>query len=275
MGKAKFSRRPSTEHGGSSWQIPAIAAVGDSNVSPPSAPQADHLQRTNTRLAFSLGCAAGCLGWFLLNAILMGALVPTIGRAGEGAKRLACQTNLKALSISLQMYAMEHDGIWPALSPGTTLLQPDWPSLCDDVENLDAVLTCPSSDDPIPGGTYYYLGYAITNEREAEAFAAAVRVRATEGGGFDDDLPVPASHGTGTIRRLRKLVESPPDAPRPDQIPVLLEKATYHAPEGMNVLFLDGHVEFIHLDDKFPVTSKMLALLDDLERSASPAPEAQ
>lgn len=270
MGNAKFSRRPSTEHGGRAWRIPATAAVGNSDVSPPSTPQADHIQRTNTRLAFSLGCAAGFVGWFLLSGILVAVVLPTIGRAGEGARRLACQTNMKLLSISLQFYAGEHDGIWPALSPGVALLQPDWQSLLEGMEGAEVVLTCPSSDETIPGGTYYYLGYAITSEQEAAAFAAAVRVRAAEGGGFDDDLPVPASHGSGNISKLRTLIESPPGAPGPDAIPVLLEKDVYHAPEGMNVLFLDGHVEFINLDDKFPVTRKMLALLDDLERSASP-----
>lgn len=44
---------------------------------------------------------------------LMAIMLPSLGRAREQARRIACASNLKQLGFGLKMYAMENDGQYP------------------------------------------------------------------------------------------------------------------------------------------------------------------
>ena len=77
-------------------------------------------------------------------AILAGMLLPALSRAKETGKRIACVNNLKQLSLSLQMYADDHDG-----KLGVRQLPNAWPTqLRDGFKDL-RILACPS-DGPNP-----------------------------------------------------------------------------------------------------------------------------
>jgi prepilin-type processing-associated H-X9-DG protein len=141
-----------------------------------------------------------------------------------------------------------------------------------------SVLVCPSDItaderavvagyDP---GSYYYLGYIITNQDEAEAFAEAYRARLAEGGSFEEDLPVPESHGGGVIQRLTEANLNQPGI-RASSVPVVFDRANNHIPDGMNVLYADGRVAFLRLNEAFPATEELLDLLDELETETTAA----
>ena len=105
---------------------------------------------------------------------------------------------------------------------------------------------------------------ALASPFEAAAPTADEQVRR-----FDSDLPV----GAQTIYRLREGVErffisdvNDPEADNSAQtdIPVMLDRfgvaggrlVINHVPGGCNVLYMDGHVEFVRYAGKFPVSAE-------------------
>ncbi len=60
----------------------------------------------------------------------------------------------------------------------------------------------------------------------------------------------------------------------PGQVPVMFDAASTsgavtefnHVPGGCNVLYMDGHVEFIKYPGKFPVTPQILEALGGLDQ---------
>jgi len=54
-------------------------------------------------------------------AVLMSILMPALHRAREQGKRIACQSNLKQMSLAWIMYAQENDGKIMKGTPGTAL----------------------------------------------------------------------------------------------------------------------------------------------------------
>jgi prepilin-type N-terminal cleavage/methylation domain-containing protein/prepilin-type processing-associated H-X9-DG protein len=77
-------------------------------------------------------------------AILAGMLLPALSRAKETGKRIACLNNLKQLTLSLQMYADDHDG-----KMGVRQLPNAWPTQLRDGYKDLRILVCPS-DAPNP-----------------------------------------------------------------------------------------------------------------------------
>jgi prepilin-type N-terminal cleavage/methylation domain-containing protein/prepilin-type processing-associated H-X9-DG protein len=77
-------------------------------------------------------------------AILAGMLLPALSRAKETGKRIACVNNLKQLSLSLQMYEDDHEGLTPPRS-----LPNSWPTQLRDGYKDLRLLLCPS-DGPNP-----------------------------------------------------------------------------------------------------------------------------
>ena len=77
-------------------------------------------------------------------AILAGMLLPSLSRAKEAGKRIACVNNLKQLSLSVVMYADEYDGMYPARA-----LPNAWTTALRDYYKDLRILHCPS-DIPNP-----------------------------------------------------------------------------------------------------------------------------
>ena len=154
-----------------------------------------------------------------------------------------------------------------------------------------AILLCPAEEeknlavremkdfDPkavfaFDNSSYWYLGYAIPDEKTGLAFVEAYRKQAASGGDFTADLKDAEGN---TLWRLREGVErffiqdiNDPAAGSKVQssLPVIMERPGQH--EGqINVLFMDGHVETREYPGDFPASKPFidaLAALDTLRR---------
>ncbi len=214
---------------------------------------------------------------------------------GENQRRSSCQNNLKQMGLVFKMFANEAPGqCWPPLSPNaghlmcandTPGLQPVFPTYLKDPR----ILICPSDSTHTPllrtpglalvdDHSYYYLGYAIRSIEELEAFSDAYVARIAAKLPFDADLDTPA----GKIYRFREGVERffITDANNPaasakmqSEIPVLIE-AIHHIPEGGNVLFMDGHVEFWRYTagGQFPMNKATMDILKSLSAMKGAVP---
>src|SRR4051794_15919234 len=49
-------------------------------------------------------------------AILIGILLPTLGRAREAARTVACASNARQIALAMRLFSQEHRGYMPALS---------------------------------------------------------------------------------------------------------------------------------------------------------------
>ena len=247
--------------------------------------------------------------------ILAAILLPALPRARESARRSSCANNEKQMAVIFKMFSNEStEGHWPDLSavPGRLMFDNESPSNAEPIypvylSDPGAVLVCPSKDDAyhlrdlgeedgeslLDDHSYVYLGYALTNEQDLEAFVAAYKARIQQGLPFNEDLPVPDGYvysGGDTIWKLKDGVErfwitdvnssSSPPSPSilQNSIPVLWDKANMysetefahiarfnHVPGGSNVLFMDGHVEFVKYPGKFPMTEKALRMIQELD----------
>lgn len=218
----------------------------------------------------------------LLTAILL----PAVARSREAARRASCQGNLKqAISVCMN-YADEHDGLFPELSPSAGTFAIDPAEVADTFVIDPSFLACPSDETPpdssgtiaerITDDSYFYLGYVITNEEEAREFLDAYRNHATQGSGFNGDLRVQPGQGTGGSGRFLRLRQDPgaelveeialPDGglPPDTEIPIMFDRPDNHVPSGINVLFLDGHVEFVQMGLEWPAQQWFLDELAEL-----------
>nr|HPO17532.1 hypothetical protein [Candidatus Hydrogenedentota bacterium] len=145
------------------------------------------------------------------------------------------------------------------------------------------ILVCRSKPDQanardhVDDTSYFYLGYAVSNEKEVAGFCKAYREHIAKGFPFDEDLATPAEDGinaTNKLYRLREGIErfyvvdiNDPSAASKAQrtLPVLIERPENHEPVGGNVLFLDGHVEFIPYPGKWPMTERTITALRELD----------
>ncbi len=220
--------------------------------------------------------------------ILAAILLPAMSRAREAARRATCQGNLKQMAMVCSLHAEEHGGLYPELlaSPGEFCMDPAKIS-AQHLTDPD-FLVCPSDDTPPPlsgsieervtDDSYFYLGYVVTNEDEGRAFVDAYRQNAATGDGFEGDLPAPPGAGTGGSDRFLRL-RTDPNAMLPNQsglppgaipalaeIPVMFDRPDNHIPPGINVLYLDGHVEFLRMDERFPAQQWFLDELAELSK---------
>jgi len=228
----------------------------------------------------------------------------TTARAADSAKKSPaelsryCQNNLKQLGLVFKMFANESKGgRFPSLSaqPGCLMFateeagaSPVYPEYLTDLN----ILICPASSaksllsdparktDPkvmIDDHSYFYLGYSVTNEAEVKSFAQTYKERIAKGLKMNEDIKTP----NGQLYLLREGIErfyitdiNNPAAAAEVQarIPILIERPGNHESAGGNVLYMDGHVQFIP-EGQWPMTEntiKALNELDALKPSAKP-----
>ncbi len=243
----------------------------------------------------------GALVLLVVGAILAFGVFPEVMPAGfpnprhmrEYERRTVCQENIVQLREAFQAFASNHDGVWPAMSPEPGQLmfgEGVYPDYLGD----PGVLVCPSDEAPpsatdpnslLDDHTYAYLGYVIRNNKELEAFVEAYRQRVADGLGFEDDLDGPVLAGTDEPHVFRRLTsglvdggKTGPGGVDPAKIPVLIERfevfgapgvgimGAYfrHIPGGANVLYLDGHVEFVKYPS-WPVSPEVAELLSRMD----------
>ncbi len=211
-------------------------------------------------------------------------------QAGDGEAsapdRLAasCMNNLKQLGLVCVMFAAEaRGGNFPLLDPRPGRLAPLKEDLYPEFMAEPRILMCPTDaertqkaknaegapDWIFDDQSYWYLGYALSNEAQGLEYINAYRKQAASGKGFEKDLK--NEQGKQPIRRLRNGVErflitdlNDPKGNPCDRIPVMIERPGHHK-GGSAVLFLDGHVELIPYPGKFPMTERFITALQSLD----------
>lgn len=235
--------------------------------------------------------------------IVFAALVlPGLNRYEERDYFSSCSNNLKQLGLVCKMFANETSGLYPELSPKPGYLSmanmadgytnPVFPEYLSD----GSVLICPKSaqweqrgETPLAGqeifdsSSYVYLGYAVTSKEELETFFQCYKERIAAGLPFNEDLPAPPGRGSGggdKILRLRQGAESAYIKNWADyrdgstarltaqaHIPILIERPGNHEkPRGINVLYMDGHAEFLKYPGEWPATPGTFSTIEAIER---------
>ncbi|MBP8132129.1 MAG: DUF4190 domain-containing protein [Candidatus Hydrogenedentes bacterium] len=256
-------------------------------------------QLTGRRAAIA-GITTGITGIMLLfvGIVILPALAAT---ASESARRSSCANNLKCMGLLFKLLSVDAPhSFFPQLSPDAGQLMcwaKDIYGKPPPMQLEPMFLVCPSNtnwagaierikSDPqsvIDDDSYVYLGYVITSDDEMEAFAEVYKERVAHGLRFDEDLkasPGRGSMGRDTFYRFREGVErefvkdtgDPAATARvQSEIPVMFDRVHInatefnHLPAGANVLFMDGHVEFLKYPSKWPLTKRTAELMAELD----------
>ena len=210
------------------------------------------------------------------------------------------------MGLVFKMYANEQDdGAFPELSmqPGTLAIREDeayrsvYPEYLTDLTVLQCPIPqyggglCRPAPPPPPAPatiaddrSYLYLGYQIADQATLEKFAVAYRARIAAGQPFDEDLLIEGTDGSSAvISRLREEDTSADDPARrteykqfQSRMPVLIERyPNQHIPDGGNVLYMDGHVEFIKWGTAWPMTPEAMEVLLALDALGSATSNAE
>lgn len=75
------------------------------------------MRASNKRAAFTLVELLVVMG---IIALLMGILIPTLGRSRESANRIKCANNLKQFGVAMTQYATDNNGMYPRTYYDTT-----------------------------------------------------------------------------------------------------------------------------------------------------------
>jgi len=219
--------------------------------------------------------------------ILASVLLPALSRAREAAGRASSANNLKQLSLVFKMYANENDGQYPPLTQYkdvwmvdlerlypeymtdlTVLVRPDLPDTGELVDRL-AQLVGESPIDweevtRIAAISYTYSNWMIREDSEVEDLKKGYMQLARAD--LDDDF----LSGDRTFYHLREGIERffitdinnpAASAMTQSEIPIMFETVRKERParsqrrtHGYNVLYMDGHVEFLNYGEQFPAT---------------------
>lgn len=222
--------------------------------------------------------------------ILAGVLLPALNRARESARRSSSANNLKQMGIVLKMYSNESKGeVLPEISPYDGLWMFDLESVAEEFLTDLNVLVNPRSEEhsvderalddlwdeetidwaamtQVASNSYTYIGWTVQDEEDVAAVVAAMA------GG--DGLPRgerEVTRGREPVHRLREGIErflitdiNNPGASALQQstIPVMFETMDPDNPKpGYNVLYMDGHVEYVLYGEKFPITEGVARML--------------
>jgi len=204
-----------------------------------------------------------------------------------------CADNLKQIGLGLKIFAHEHGGKFPIIDDRRGSLTMDARDISPEYIADPNVFKCPNSAyswtgspntaDYVTDQSYFYLGWVVTTEQEGVALLDAYESLDLEK--RDEDLPLDPSRTSGPQRlyRIREGIErfwitdiSDPQAGAEAQarIPVMWERPGNHVPDGGNVLYMDGHVEYVEYPGTFPMTEKFMTRLIQLSATKDTKVEA-
>ncbi len=203
-----------------------------------------------------------------------------------------CRINLKQMPILFTMYAGEHNGEYPSMTPTPGCFTFNFDQTYPDYINDLTILVCPQDqvykfslpDDFFRNpkyvrdrNSYFYLGYVLLNAEEGQAFIKTCIQRLAANEWLSGELPAPEGKGSGGgnvfLPFAQNVVERLPISTdgikiAEAQIPLMCEKLGHHA-EGVNVVYMDGHVEMVAVDSKWPADKTFLKALEALETLAA------
>ena len=225
----------------------------------------------------------------------------------HNADMAVCGDNLKRIDMALKMYSADHEGMYPPLSPqiGVLMFTPEavppknfsgkLPLTCPTIRYgsgpISANLTGDLPESAYDDQSYFYLGYAVLDDDDVEAFAEAYRKQIAAGETFEDDLVVESDGETRVLHRLSENVKEAwrstqdPHAVSPYEgreeyyrlpgviiadVPVLIERTSVHVytdrdgrPRGANVVYLNAGLQFVE-PGTWPMTEKTQRILAEL-----------
>jgi len=184
----------------------------------------------------------------------------------------SCANNLKQIGLALKIFANEHNGRFPQIDNrrGNLTVEGDdiVPKYLTDVN----VFRCPTNQnhkpaqrpykgDDVTDQSYFYLGWAVSIEQDGLGLLDAYE--SLDLSQRDADIPFNSSLGYEKLYRFREGIErffitdinDPTASARAQaQLPVMWERPGHHSLNGGNVLYMDGHIEFVPYPGKFPMT---------------------
>jgi len=189
---------------------------------------------------------------FVIFVVLAGVLLPSLSRSREASRRASCQNNLKQMGLVCKMFANESAGErWPPLSriPNNWIFDMNhvYPEYLTDLQ----ILICPDSPfaphvewtapECVTSLFYNYTGWLLQNDEQAFAL-------------FETYYTMPDAVIDGSTLKVSTPVwagfdQSGRDAEGSmavvwDRVP-LTDREFSHAEPGVNVLIMDGHVEWV------------------------------
>ena len=193
-----------------------------------------------------------------LIALLLGLLLPALGRVRESSKRTTCISNLRQLSVAFIAYCASNDERFPAGSyshESGKLIKPhlhnpgaaieswwDWPYYLDPYVGDARIHDCPTSPDPYPpphndaDGNYgwNYNGLADSASLSRRSLK---RVRNPA------ELIMVMDNGDAYLFQGSDTAAGVIEDFDLDWNPITLERTNRHAGDTANVGFVDGHIE--------------------------------
>ena len=212
--------------------------------------------------------------------------VVPLEKAWARARRASCQNNLKQLGLVMKMFTNQSKGeVFPALDPRPGYLTFRSKDIYPEYLTDPNILLCPADQGvvgeareskPEPqwyfdNSSYWYLGFALPDEKTALAFVEAYRKEAATGKGFEREIEDAEGN---TIYRLREGIwrllitdiSNPAEAARAQsEIPLMICRPGNHGDE-IEVLFMDAHVQRLHYPGEFPASKRFVEGLLSLDR---------
>jgi len=185
-------------------------------------------------------------------AILAAMLLPALARAREQARRANCMSNLKQLGLTMHMFAQDNSEAFP-YSSATSAPTADLNILTTPIKYIASfkVFVCPSaSSDTVTTGA------TLTLDNLSYAYAAACN----EQTGPDTCLLVDQS---ALLNKQAKFVNA---------LTNTAATVVNHTTDGVNGLFVDGHVEWVsvtNIASRIPNSAYTLANAPGILRNAA------
>ena len=156
-------------------------------------------------------------------AILAAMLLPALARAREQARRAVCISNLKQIGLALHMYAQDYDESFP-VGAGTDTVVLAMRRLGPNYISAGKVFICPSSSGDSAASAVETLS--------GKAISYAYYLNQTENTSTDSALAMDQTQQDNTGNQVA--------AQDPN-----LGNSPNHGTDGVNVLFIDGHVKWV------------------------------